>query len=47
MSNLKDIFEKESIVKDIEKTHKGEIDLYYIDPPYNTGHNDFTYDVPL
>ena len=26
------------------KTHKGEIDLIYIDPPYNTGHNDFAYD---
>ena len=26
------------------KTHKGKIDLIYIDPPYNTGHNDFVYD---
>ena len=26
------------------KTHKGKIDLIYIDPPYNTGHNDFAYD---
>lgn len=24
-------------------THKGKIDLIYIDPPYNTGNNDFTY----
>lgn len=28
----------------ILKTHKGKIDLIYIDPPYNTGHNDFAYD---
>ncbi len=26
------------------KTHKEKIDLIYIDPPYNTGHNDFAYD---
>ena len=26
----------------LEKTHKGKIDLIYIDPPYNTG-NDFVY----
>ena len=31
-------------LKLLEKTHKGKIDLIYIDPPYNTGHNDFTYD---
>ena len=24
-------------------THAGMIDVIYIDPPYNTGHNDFTY----
>ncbi len=24
-------------------THKGKIDLIYIDPPYNTGNNDFIY----
>jgi adenine-specific DNA-methyltransferase len=24
-------------------THKGKIDLIYIDPPYNTGNRDFTY----
>jgi adenine-specific DNA-methyltransferase len=24
-------------------THKGKIDLIYIDPPYNTGNNDFKY----
>ena len=28
----------------LEKTHKGKIDVIYIDPPYNTGSNDFTYD---
>lgn len=28
----------------LEKTHKGRIDLIYIDPPYNTGNKDFTYD---
>ena len=28
----------------LEKTHKGEIDLIYIDPPYNTGNKDFIYD---
>jgi len=27
----------------LEKTHKGKIDLIYIDPPYNTGNNDFCY----
>lgn len=27
-----------------EKTHKGKIDLIYIDPPYNTGSKDFIYD---
>lgn len=26
------------------KTHRGKIDLIYIDPPYNTGSNDFMYD---
>lgn len=26
------------------KTHKGKIDLIYIDPPYNRGQNDFIYD---
>lgn len=24
-------------------THEGKIDVIYIDPPYNTGHSDFTY----
>ena len=33
-----------SSLKLLEKTHKSKIDLIYIDPPYNTGHNDFTYD---
>lgn len=27
----------------LEKTHKGKIDLIYIDPPYNTGNKDFKY----
>ena len=31
-------------LKLLEKTHKGKIDLIYIDPPYNTGHKDFIYD---
>ncbi len=28
----------------LEKTHKGKIDLIYIDPPYNKGEKDFVYD---
>ena len=28
----------------LEKTHKGIIDIIYIDPPYNTGNKDFIYD---
>jgi len=31
-------------LKLLEKTHKGKIDLIYIDPPYNTGKEDFMYD---
>lgn len=31
-------------LKLLEKTHKGRIDFIYIDPPYNTGHDDFVYD---
>ncbi len=27
----------------LEKTHRGRIDVIYIDPPYNTGNKDFTY----
>lgn len=27
----------------LEKTHKGKIDVIYIDPPYNTGNKDFKY----
>jgi len=27
----------------LEKTHKEKFDVIYIDPPYNTGNNDFTY----
>ena len=28
----------------MEKTHRGKIDVIYIDPPYNTGNHDFMYD---
>ena len=28
----------------LEKTHKGKVDVIYIDPPYNTGSKDFIYD---
>ena len=28
----------------LEKTHCGSIDMIYIDPPYNTGEEDFVYD---
>lgn len=28
----------------LEKTHKGRIDVIYIDPPYNTKNKDFVYD---
>ena len=28
----------------LEKTHKSRIQMIYIDPPYNTGNKDFTYD---
>ena len=31
-------------LKLLEKTHRGRIDLIYIDPPYNTGNEDFVYD---
>lgn len=31
-------------LKLLEKTHKGKIDVIYIDPPYNTGEKDFKYD---
>ncbi len=31
-------------LKLLEKTHKGKIDLIYIDPPYNTLNEDFMYD---
>ena len=30
-------------LKLLEKTHKGKIDIIYIDPPYNTGNEDFKY----
>lgn len=28
----------------LNKTHRGKIDVIYIDPPYNTGNKDFIYD---
>lgn len=31
-------------LKLLEKTHRGSVDLIYIDPPYNTGNGDFIYD---
>ena len=31
-------------LKLLVKTHRGKIDLIYIDPPYNTGSHDFIYD---
>lgn len=31
-------------LKLLEKTHKGKIDVIYIDPPYNRGKTDFKYD---
>lgn len=31
-------------LKLLEKTHRGKIDLIYIDPPYNRGKQDFIYD---
>lgn len=31
-------------LKLLNKTHKGKIDVIYIDPPYNRGSNDFIYD---
>lgn len=30
-------------LKLLKKTHKGKIDVIYIDPPYNTGNKDFIY----
>lgn len=30
-------------LKLLEKTHRGKVDLIYIDPPYNTGNKDFVY----
>ena len=30
-------------LKLLEKTHRGRIDVIYIDPPYNTGNRDFIY----
>lgn len=31
-------------LKLLEKTHRGKIDIIYIDPPYNRGKDDFIYD---
>lgn len=31
-------------LKLLEKTHRGKIDVIYIDPPYNTNNKDFVYD---
>ena len=31
-------------LKLLEKTHKGKIDVIYIDPPYNTKNKEFIYD---
>lgn len=31
-------------LKLLEKTHRGKVDLIYIDPPYNRGKNNFIYD---
>lgn len=31
-------------LKLLQKTHAGKIDVIYIDPPYNTGNQDFIYD---
>jgi site-specific DNA-methyltransferase (adenine-specific) len=31
-------------LKLLEKTHRGKIDVIYIDPPYNTGNKGFIYD---
>ena len=31
-------------LKLLEKTHKEKVDVIYIDPPYNTGNEDFKYD---
>lgn len=28
----------------LEKTHRGKVDVIYIDPPYNTKNKDFIYD---
>lgn len=34
-------------LRTLRKTHRGKIDIIYIDPPYNTGNKDFTYDDSL
>lgn len=33
-----------AVLRLLEKTHGGKIDFIYIDPPYNTGNDDFIYD---
>ena len=44
-SALNFLIEGDNLValKLLEKTHRGKIDLIYIDPPYNTGNKDFIY----
>ncbi|EJP6471886.1 site-specific DNA-methyltransferase [Clostridium botulinum] len=44
-SNFNFLLEGDNLhsLKLLEKTHKGKIDLIYIDPPYNTGNKDFKY----
>ena len=44
-SNFNFILEGDNLhsLKLLEKTHKGKIDVIYIDPPYNTGNKDFVY----
>ena len=39
------IFEGDNLesLKVLNSTHKGKIDIIYIDPPYNTGNKDFVY----
>lgn len=32
-----------AVLSTLQLTHKGKIDVIYIDPPYNTGSNDFIY----
>lgn len=45
-NNLNFLIEGDNLpaLKLLQKTHKGEIDYIYIDPPYNTKSKDFIYD---